>query len=139
MKNFFSKNILYIAFAQGLIAMLGSLYYSEIRHFAPCVLCWWQRIFMYPLVLILAVGIIQKDKKIYNYVLPMSILGGIIAFYHVLLQKGIIPEALGPCTQTVPCVTKFTGYFGFITIPVMALTAFIVITLCMLYYKKIKK
>lgn len=139
MKNFLSKNILYIAFAQALIATLGSLYFSEIKHFAPCVLCWYQRIFMYPLVFILAVGIVQKDKKIYQYVMPLSIIGLIIAFYHVLLQKGIIPEVLAPCTQTVPCVTKFSGYFGFITIPVMAFAAFFVITLCMLYYRKIKK
>ena len=135
-KSFFTKNILYIAWVQSIIATLGSLYYSEIRHFTPCVLCWYQRILMYPLVIIIAVGILRKDKHLYQYVLPMSILGWLIAFYHVLLQKGILPEAIAPCTIGASCITKYTGYFGFITIPVMSLTAFTVIILCMLLLRR---
>lgn len=133
------KYIIYIAWVQALIAMLVSLYFSEILLIVPCVLCWYQRILMYPLVLIIAVGILRKDKKIYQYVLPMSILGIIIAFYHSLLQQGIISEQLSPCTAIAPCVTSFTGYFGFITIPVMSLTAFAIITVCMLIYRKLDK
>lgn len=133
------KYIVYIAFIQSIVAMLGSLYYSEIKHFTPCVLCWYQRILMYPLVIIIAVGILRKDKKLYQYVLPMSILGWFIALYHVLLQKGILPEAVAPCTLGASCTTKYTGYFGLITIPVMSLTAFTVITICMLLYRKIQK
>lgn len=133
------QNILYLALIQAIVATLGSLYFSEIRHFTPCVLCWYQRILMYPLVIIIAVGILRKDKGIYQYVLPMSLLGGIIAFYHVLLQKGILPESIAPCTIGASCTTKFAGYFGFITIPVMSLTAFIVITICMLVFKKFQK
>ncbi len=133
------KYIVYLAWIQSIFATLGSLYYSEIMHYTPCVLCWYQRIFMYPLVLLLLVGILRKDKKIYQYVLPMSIVGWGIALYHVLLQKGIISEALAPCVAGVSCVTKYAGYFGFITIPVMSLTAFTIITICMLILRKYNK
>lgn len=126
----------YIAFSISIVATLGSLYFSEIRNFTPCILCWYQRIFMYPLIIIIAVGILRKDKKIYQYVLPMSIIGAIIAFYHVLLQRGIIPESIAPCANVAPCVTKFAGYFGFITIPVMSFTAFLIITICMFLLKR---
>ena len=139
MKAFLAKNIVYIAWIQSIVATLGSLYYSEIRHFTPCTLCWYQRILMYPLVIIIAVGILRRDKKLYQYVLPMSILGWFIAFYHVLLQRGIIPEAIAPCTLGASCITKYTGYLGFITIPVMSLTAFTVITLCMIVYRKVQQ
>lgn len=134
-----AKIWLYIAWVQALAAMLGSLYYSEIRHFNPCVLCWYQRILMYPLVFIIAVGILRKDKNLPFYVLPMSITGFLIAFYHVLLQKGILPESIAPCTIGASCATKYTGYFGFITIPVMSLFAFSVIIICMLMYRKLQK
>lgn len=131
-----AKNIVYLAWIQALVATLGSLYFSEIRHFTPCTLCWYQRILMYPLVIIIAVGILRKDKKLYQYVLPLSILGAVIAFYHVLLQGGILPENVAPCALGGSCLTKYTGYFGFITIPVMSLTAFLVITACMLILKR---
>lgn len=130
------KLFLYIAWVQSIAAMLGSLYYSEIRHFTPCVLCWYQRILMYPLVIIIAIGILRRDKGVYQYVLPMSILGWSIALYHVLLQKGILPEAVAPCEIGASCLTKYTGYFGFITIPVMSFTAFTVITMCMLLLRR---
>lgn len=139
MRQFLTKYIGVIAWVQSIAAMLGSLYYSEIRHFTPCVLCWYQRILMYPLVLIIAVGILRKDRKLYQYVLPMSILGWFIALYHILLQKGIIPESIAPCTIAASCATKYTGYFGFITIPVMSLAAFTVITVCMFVLRKVNK
>lgn len=130
------KYLLYLAWLQSIIATSGSLYFSEFRHFTPCILCWYQRILMYPLVLIIAIGILRKDTKLFLYVLPMSILGLIIAFYHILLQNSLIPEAIAPCAIGASCTVKYTGYFGFITIPVMSFSAFLVITLCMLFYKK---
>jgi disulfide bond formation protein DsbB len=133
------QNILFLALVQAIIATLGSLYFSEIRHFTPCVLCWYQRILMYPLTIIITVGILRRDKELYLYVLPISILGTLIAFYHVLLQKGALPESIAPCTIGASCTTKFIGYFGFITIPIMSLTAFIVITTCMLIYRSLQK
>lgn len=139
MQKFIRENILYFALIQAIIATLGSLYFSEIRHFTPCILCWYQRILMYPLTMILTVGILRRDKKIYQYVLPLSILGFIIAMYHVLLQKGILPESIAPCTLGASCNTKYTGYFGFITIPVMSATAFFVINTCMLFFIKFNR
>lgn len=134
------KNFLYAAWFQSIVATMGSLYFSEIKHYAPCILCWYQRIFMYPLVIILAVGILRKDKKIYQYVLPMSLFGWIIALYHTLLAEGVLPETIAPCSVAASCTIKHVGYFGFITIPVMSFTAFTIISLCMLFiWKKSKK
>lgn len=130
------KVALYLALLQSIVATLGSLYFSEVRHFTPCVLCWYQRILMYPLVLIISVGILRKDKNVFAYVLPMSILGSLVALYQVLLQNGVLPQSIAPCTLAASCETKYTGYFGFITIPLMSLTAFTVISLCMLIYRK---
>lgn len=130
------KAVLYLAWIQSLIATLGSLYLSEIMHIPPCNLCWYQRIFMYPIVFILTVGIISKDKKLYKYVLPLSIIGLTIATYHVLLQQGIIPSGAAPCVAGVSCVKKYIQLLGFITIPMLSLTAFLVITACMLLFKR---
>lgn len=132
------KNIAYIAWIQTLIAVLSSLYFSEIRHFAPCILCWYQRIFMYPLAIIIAVGILRRDKKLYEYVLPLSVLGLLVAFYQVLLQIGLLSEALAPCTLGVSCTAKYVSYFGFVSIPVMSFAAFSIITICMLVMRKNK-
>jgi len=137
-KRFLKQNIVYVAFIQSITATLGSLYFSEIKHFTPCVLCWYQRILMYPLVLIILVGILRKDKLLYQYVLPLSITGWFVAFYHVLLQKGVLPESVAPCTLGASCTIKYTGYFGFLTIPMMSLLAFSVITICMLIYRHYK-
>ncbi len=131
-----AKNLIYLSFAQALIATLGSLFFSEVMHFTPCTLCWYQRILMYPLVLILAVGILRKDKKIYQYVLPLSLIGLTIAIYHNLIYYHILSENLLPCVQGVSCTTRFFAWFGFITIPILSLTAFTVITLLMLIYRK---
>src|ERR1700761_7930872 len=126
---------LYVAFAAALLAMAGSLFFSEVLHFTPCVLCWYQRICMYPLVVLLAVGIIRRDRGMYAYVLPLSVIGGLISVYHNLLYWKIIPESLAPCTAGVSCTTKFFELFGFVTIPFMALCAFVIITVCMLVFK----
>src|SRR3990167_5073520 len=124
MFKFLKRNILYIALIQAVIATLGSLYYSEVRQFTPCILCWYQRIFMFPISIIIPVGILRKDKGIYQYVLPLSIIGAVIAFYQVLLQKGILPEAITPCTIGASCTTEYVNYLGFISIPDMSFTAF---------------
>ena len=134
------KYILYIAFVQALVATLGSLFFSEIMKLPPCVLCWYQRILMYPLVLIIAVGILRKDKGLPLYVLPLSMLGWLIALYHNLLYYKILPESVAPCTMGISCTTKQIEWLGFITIPLMSFTAFTVITICMyLYYRYNKK
>jgi disulfide bond formation protein DsbB len=132
--------IVYLAWIQSIVATLGSLYFSEVMKFPPCVLCWYQRICMYPLVFILAVGMIRKDKKIYTYVLPLSLTGLSIAMYHNLLYYNILPESAAPCVAGVSCTTKFISWFGFVTIPLLSLIAFSVITVCMLIsWKRLQK
>ncbi len=127
----------YFAWATAVIATSGSLFASEIAHLPPCVLCWYQRIMMYPLVIVLTVGILKKDKILPFYVLPMSLIGAGIAFYQYLLQRGIFPNTV-PCALGISCTTKYVEWFGFVTIPFLSLMGFVVITGCMFYllYKK---
>lgn len=133
MLKWFKNNLLYFAFAQALVATLGSLFFSEVMHWTPCILCWYQRILMYPLVIVLAVGILRKDKQVSLYALPMSILGFLIAAYHNLLYYGIVQEV---CREGVSCATRFFAWFGFITIPFLSLLAFAIITTLMLWHRK---
>lgn len=121
----------YMAWIQAAIATAGSLFFSEIMHYRPCVLCWYQRILMYPLVFIIASGILQKDKKLPLYVLPVAVTGWGIALYHNLLYYNIIPRSLAPCEAGVSCTTKYVAWFGFVTIPLLSIIAFSVIIGCM--------
>lgn len=131
---------LYFAWLVSVIATLGSLYFSEIRGYIPCDLCWFQRIFMYPLVLILGIGTFQSDMSVKKFVLPMSILGGTISFFHYLEQKVPGFGGIRPCVSGVPCSSEYINWLGFITIPFLALIAFTLITISMLvlYGKKNK-
>lgn len=124
-----------VAFVVALTAMLGSLYYSEIAHFIPCTLCWYQRILMYPLALILLVGLIEQDELVYNYVLPFSVVGICLSTYHYLIQMGIFGNT-STCNIGIPCSSRYVNYLGFITIPFMALTAFILITIFMILRRR---
>jgi len=135
--KFLSKNILYIAFTQALVATLGSLFFSEVMHWTPCVLCWYQRIAMYPLVIIFGVGILLKDKIVQYYAWPLIVIGWLIAAYHNLLYYNILPEAAAPCAAGVSCTTKFFAWFGFITIPLLSLTAFTILGALMLIYRRV--
>lgn len=87
---------------------------------------------MYPLVVILAVGILRKESRIYQYVLPFSVTGSLIASYQVLLYYNVLPESTETCRAGVSCTTKYIEWFGFITIPLLSLLAFLVITGCMI-------
>jgi len=121
-----------LVFAAWLVAAsatLGALFMSEVMGFAPCVLCWWQRIFMFPLVFILALGLFPLDPKVTRYALPLAAIGLLVAGFHVLLTMGIIPETLVPCRQGIPCKTIQIEWFGFVTIPLLSFFAFLVLTL----------
>ena len=119
----------YLAFGQALVAMLGSLYFSEIAGFIPCTLCWYQRILMYPLVLITLVGILKQDEYLPSYVVPLSLIGIGMSTYHYLIQLGVLGNTSG--CSIVACNIRYVNFLGFITIPFMALTAFVVITVVM--------
>jgi disulfide bond formation protein DsbB len=120
----------YLALVPALTALLGSLYYSEIAKFIPCTLCWYQRILMYPLSLIIVIGIIKRDEFLPHYVLPFSIVGIFVSSYHYLIQQGVF-GAPAACAAGIPCDMRWVNYFGFVTIPFMALTAFVMITVIM--------
>lgn len=120
-----------LAFLVALIATLGSLYYSEVRGFIPCTLCWYQRILMYPLVAILLAGLIRRDPDLAAYVLPLALLGIVVAGYHYTLQLGLWGSESAACRVGVPCSGRYVNWLGFITIPFQALTAFILITALM--------
>jgi disulfide bond formation protein DsbB len=120
----------YLAFGAALSAMLGSLYYSEIAGFVPCTLCWYQRILMYPLNAILFIGILKHDEGVFDYVLPLSVLGMGFSTYHYLIQLGVI-EHSPACSVGLPCSLRWVNYLGFVTIPLMALAAFTIITTVM--------
>ena len=138
-EQFVQKYVPYLAFVQAIVATLGSLFFSEVMKLPPCVLCWYQRILMYPLVAIIAVGILRRDRGLPLYVLPLSILGWLIALYHNLLYYKILPESVAPCTMGISCTTKQIEWLGFITIPLMSFVAFTVITICMLLYYRYNK
>ncbi len=130
-KKVVEQIVLYIAWFQAVLATLGSLFFSEVMLFPPCTLCWYQRICMYPLVAVFAVGIFGNDKNVYRYALPLSISGFLISLYHNLLYYQIIPQGLQQCAVGVSCTKTFIAWFGFLTIPLLSLVAFTVITLCL--------
>ena len=123
-----APTLIFTAWLIATVAALGALFMSEVMGLAPCVLCWWQRIFMFPLVLILALGLFPFDPKVTRYALPLAVMGLGLAVFHVLLTVGIIPEALAPCRQGIPCKTIQIEWFGFVTIPLLSLFAFLTIT-----------
>lgn len=121
------ENALLAMWTVAIVATAGSLYFSEIRGYEPCELCWYQRILMYPLVLILTVAYIQKNTKIAVTTATFSIIGACISLYHYSLQKLDFLSESAPACGRVPCTGEYINYFGFITIPFLALTAFIII------------
>ena len=111
------------AWGVALLATGGSLYFSEVAHYTPCTLCWYQRIAMYPLVLILGIAIVRRDIGIRIYAIPLAAIGAVIAVYHWLLER--FPELdYGACSAGVPCTQKWFEEFGFVTLPFLALVAF---------------
>lgn len=121
-----------IVFIISLTSMSGSLYFSEVIGYIPCVLCWWQRIFMYPLVLISLVGLFKKSTDTITYILPLSIIGNIISIYHIYVQFSGVSTNF--CTTSVACNIKYIEWFGFITIPVLCGTAFLLINAVSITY-----
>jgi disulfide bond formation protein DsbB len=117
-------------------ATLGALFASEVMGLPPCVLCWYQRIFMFPLVLLLPLGLFPFDPKIVRYALPLSAIGGAIAAFHVLLTYGLIPEGVKPCAQGVPCAQNPIEWFGFVSIPLLSLVAFSAISALLLLTRR---
>jgi disulfide bond formation protein DsbB len=126
--RFFGRRAFWLSFLVALTATLGSLFYSEIAGYEPCKYCWIQRIFMYPLSIMFLIALVKKDGNVFRYTFPLTILGGLLAGYHYLLQRGIAPAV--PCDAlgySVACSKIFVMNFGYITIPLMAFSAFLLI------------
>jgi len=130
-------NILFLCWLVASVSAMGSLFFSYVMEFAPCVLCWYQRIFLFPLVIILVVGLFPFDKSIVKYALPLAITGWLTAAYHNLLYAGIIPESIQPCSQGVSCTEEYIKLFGFLSIPLLSLLSFTtIITLLIILYRR---
>ena len=134
--EFFRGKALFFAFIVVLASTLGSLFYSEVAGYEPCKLCWFQRIFMYPQVVLLGLALAKKDKGIGDYSLALAVPGAVIATYHYLLQIGVASPL--PCSAvgySVSCSQIFVMNLGYITIPLMALTAFSLVIVLFLNQK----
>ncbi|MDY7222502.1 disulfide oxidoreductase [Halalkalibacterium halodurans] len=126
------ENLMLGSWLTALTAMLGSLYFSEIRMYEPCTLCWYQRIIMYPLVLILFIGYLKRDVNVALYSLWFSLIGMFTSLYHYSIQKLPFLTDAAPACGRVPCTGQYINWFGFVTIPFLAFTAFVVIFICSL-------
>lgn len=132
----FGDKAVWLAWAVALVATFGSLVYSEVIHFVPCRLCWFQRIAMYPMSIVLLVGAIRRDFQVKYYALPLSLLGLGISIYHYLVQTFPSLEG-GACDPSNPCSAKYVDIFGFVSIPFMAGAGFMVIAVLLgLYVNK---
>jgi len=128
--------LLFASWLLAAIATIGSLFFSEIMGIEPCSLCWYQRIFMYPLVVILLIGMFPPDFRVVRYALPLAVLGWGVAVYHYLLYTGYIPENMQPCSEGVSCTDIDLELLGFITIPMLSVFSFTAIIALLLGYRK---
>ncbi|MFH1246240.1 MAG: disulfide bond formation protein B [Candidatus Liptonbacteria bacterium] len=129
---FFGHYAVLFSFLIAAFSMLGSLFYSEVAGFAPCVLCWWQRVFLYPQAFILLYAMIKKRDDVAPYSILLSIVGGAIALYHTYIQFGGSPFILCSASGiSVSCVQRYFLEFGYVTLPTMSLTGFAMILVFM--------
>lgn len=136
LRRIIEKDAISLAFIVALTAMLGSLFFSDVAGFDPCVLCWYQRIFMYPNVVLLGLAVRKKSDEIIDYVLWLTGPGALLAFYHYTQQMST--NLLLPCKivgYSSSCSERFFTHFGYITIPLMSATAFAMIFLLLLIRK----
>lgn len=128
--------LLFVSWLVASVATGGSLFFSEVMLFPPCVLCWYQRICMYPLVFILGAAFLSGDRNYFRYSFPLVISGLLIAIYHNLLYYNIIPESVAPCREGISCTTVFFEWLGFLTIPSLSLIAFGLLFTLLIYLRK---
>ena len=132
--------LIFICWLIAMSALFGSLFFSEVMGLKPCVLCWWQRIFIYPLAILFLVGLLSNkllmEKSIVQYTLPLAVIGLGFAIYHYLLYKGFIPESLQPCNKELSCAEINLELMGFITIPMLSIMAYSAIIVLLLIFRK---
>lgn len=127
------ENAIFFAFIVAVVATSGSLYYSEIAKFEPCELCWLQRIFMYPQVILLGTALWKKENHVITYSLALIAVGIFISLYHNFTYYTV--QSTNFCSISAPCTTKFVTVFNYISIPSMALTAFVLVGILLLNKK----
>ncbi|MHB9112538.1 MAG: disulfide bond formation protein B [Thermoleophilia bacterium] len=120
-------NILFICWLIVSFATLGSLFFSEVMKFPPCDLCWYQRIFIYPLAIMIPIGLFPFDKRVIRFSLPLVLIGWSVALYQNLLYYGVIPESIKPCSVGVSCTEEYINIFGIFSIPMLSLVAFSIV------------
>ena len=120
------ETAVWMAFAVAATATLGSLYFSEVRHLLPCRLCWFQRICMYPLAIILLVGAVRRDRGVRWYAVPLAGIGLLVSAYHYFIEWNPQFES-DSCAVSVPCSVPYFREFGFVSLAFMALCGFAVI------------
>lgn len=125
---------LWLAFLVAAIATAGSLFFSEVANFVPCELCWYQRIFMYPLAIVTLLAALFNDDRIARYLLPLPVIGAGVSVYHLLVENGVV-EQTKACLVSAPggCATKWIDEFGYVTIPTLALTGFVLVFAFLLF------
>ncbi len=130
----------FIAWLVASVSTLGALFLGEVMGYTPCVLCWYQRIGMFPLVLILAAGLFPFDRKVVRYALPLALAGWLLAVFHWAVASGLVPESATPCSQGAPCSVEQISWFGFLTLPLLSVLAFsaIIALLLMTHFKASK-
>lgn len=131
-------SLLFAAWILVTIATLGSLFFSEVMGIPVCELCWYQRVAMYPLVVILALGLFPYDPGVVRYAMVLAGAGWFIALYQVLLVVGIIPESAQPCVQGIPCSETHFSLLGFLNIPTFSFITFTLIGVLLFYTHKME-
>lgn len=131
-----STTVIFLCFLVASVATLGSLFFSEIMQFVPCSMCWYQRIFMYPLVLIFLINLLYPDDKVFKYAIPLVLTGLFFSIYHNLLMFDIIPASVVPCVSGVPCSTEYINWLGFITIPLLSFVAYFMLFILLVLGKR---
>ncbi|MBJ7449261.1 MAG: disulfide bond formation protein B [Parachlamydiales bacterium] len=127
MQNFFNRYVLYFAWLISCLALVGSLYYSEIRNFGACNLCWYQRICIYPLVIILGMSVFSGKIEAIPYVIPQLVIGILLTIYHVLIQSVPSFNFIDFCGVSTSCQERIDIGLGWITLPILSLVAQVLI------------
>jgi disulfide bond formation protein DsbB len=127
--------LLFLIWITAVVSTLGSLFFSEVMGFPPCSLCWYQRICMYPLVLIVAGGLFPVEPKVFRFSAPLAFMGWFFALYHNLLHWKVIPESAAPCRKGVACSTVYIDWMGFLTIPLLSFVAFSLVLILLVLFK----
>lgn len=118
-----------------LVGTFGSLFFSEVMDLPPCVLCWYQRVCLYPLAAISGIALLTRDRQVLRYAWPFALGGLAVAVFHNLIYYQLIPESITPCTTGVPCTERQIEWLGIVTIPLLSLGAFVIIAGCLFWFR----